>query len=434
MSKKVNIVTLGCSKNKVDSEYLGAKLFELGYEIEHDSDHNSDIVIVNTCGFIGDAKEESVETILSFAQLRKRKKLSKLVVMGCLSQRYKKDLEDEIHEVDAFFGVNDLDKITSLFKSEAVPGEGVLCNSTRILSTLNHYAYLKISEGCDRSCSFCAIPLIRGKHVSQTIESLVKEAGMLAAMGVKELVLIAQELTYYGLDVYGKRTISQLIEKLSEIEGIEWIRIQYAYPHGFPDDLLNVMASNPKVCNYIDLPLQHISSRILASMKRNVDKQQTLDLVKKIRNRIPGVAFRTTFIVGYPGETEEEFMELYDFVKESRFDRMGVFAYSPEEGTSAFELEDTVDDDVKIQRVERLMELQQGISLEINLNRIGSIEKVLIDKLEGDYFIGRTAYDSPEVDNEVLILAQQKLQTGCFYQVEIIDADHFDLYGKVIQS
>jgi len=434
MSKKVNIVTLGCSKNKVDSEYLGAKLFELGYEIEHDSDHNSDIVIVNTCGFIGDAKEESVETILSFAQLRKRKKLSKLVVMGCLSQRYKKDLEDEIHEVDAFFGVNDLDKITSLFKSEAVPGEGVLCNSTRILSTLNHYAYLKISEGCDRSCSFCAIPLIRGKHVSQTIESLVKEAGMLAAMGVKELVLIAQELTYYGLDVYGKRTISQLIEKLSEINGIEWIRIQYAYPHGFPDDLLNVMASNSKVCNYIDLPLQHISSRILASMKRNVDKQQTLDLVKKIRNRIPGVAFRTTFIVGYPGETEEEFKELFDFVKESRFDRMGVFAYSPEEGTSAFELEDTVNDDVKIQRVERLMELQQGISLEINLRRIGSVEKVLIDKLEGDYFIGRTAYDSPEVDNEVLILAQQKLQTGCFYQVKIIDADHFDLYGKVIQS
>lgn len=434
MSKIVNIVTLGCSKNKVDSEFLGAKLFELGYKVEHDSDHNSDIVIVNTCGFIGDAKEESVETILSFAQLRKRKKLSKLVVMGCLSQRYKKDLEDEIHEVDAFFGVNDLDKITSLFESEAVPGEGVLCNSTRILSTLNHYAYLKISEGCDRSCSFCAIPLIRGKHVSQTIESLVKEAGMLAAMGVKELVLIAQELTYYGLDVYGKRTISQLIEKLSEIEGIEWIRIQYAYPHGFPDDLLDVMASNPKVCNYIDLPLQHISSRILASMKRNVDKQQTLDLVKKIRERIPGVAFRTTFIVGYPGETEEEFMELYDFVKESRFDRMGVFAYSPEEGTSAFELENTVDEDVKIQRVERLMELQQGISLEINLKRIGSIEKVLIDKLEGDYFIGRTAYDSPEVDNEVLILAQQKLQIGSFYQVEIIDADHFDLYGKVIQS
>ncbi|KAF0129690.1 MAG: ribosomal protein S12 methylthiotransferase [Bacteroidetes bacterium] len=434
MSKIVNIVTLGCSKNKVDSEFLGAKLFELGYKVEHDSDHNSDIVIVNTCGFIGDAKEESVETILSFAQLRKRKKLSKLVVMGCLSQRYKKDLEDEIHEVDAFFGVNDLDKITSLFESEAVPGEGVLCNSTRILSTLNHYAYLKISEGCDRSCSFCAIPLIRGKHVSQTIESLVKEAGMLAAMGVKELVLIAQELTYYGLDVYGKRTISQLIEKLSEIEGIEWIRIQYAYPHGFPDDLLDVMASNPKVCNYIDLPLQHISSRILASMKRNVDKQQTLDLVKKIRERIPGVAFRTTFIVGYPGETEEEFKELFDFVKEARFDRMGVFAYSPEEGTSAFELEDTIDDDVKVQRVELLMELQQGISLEINLNRIGSVEKVLIDKLEGDYFIGRTAYDSPEVDNEVLILAQQKLQIGSFYQVEIIDADHFDLYGKVIQS
>ncbi len=434
MSKKVNIVTLGCSKNKVDSEFLGAKLFELGYEIEHDSDHNSDIVIVNTCGFIGDAKEESVETILSFAQLRKRKKLSKLVVMGCLSQRYKKDLEDEIHEVDAFFGVNDLDKITSLFESEAVQGEGVLCNSTRILSTLNHYAYLKISEGCDRSCSFCAIPLIRGKHVSQTIESLVKEAGMLATMGVKELVLIAQELTFYGLDVYGKRTISQLIEKLSEIEGIEWIRIQYAYPHGFPDDLLDVMASNPKVCNYIDLPLQHISSRILASMKRNVDKQQTLDLVKKIRKRIPGVAFRTTFIVGYPGETDEEFKELYDFVKDARFDRMGVFAYSPEEGTSAFELEDTVDDDVKVQRMEQLMELQQSISLEINLKRIGSVERVLIDKLEGDYFIGRTAYDSPEVDNEVLILAQQQLQIGSFYHVEIIDADHFDLYGTVIQS
>jgi len=434
MSKKVNIITLGCSKNKVDSEFLGAKLFGLGYEVAHDSDDSSDVVIVNTCGFIGDAKEESVDTILSFAKLRKRKKLSKLIVMGCLSQRYKKDLEDEIHEVDAFFGVNDLDKITSLFESEAAATDSVLCNSTRILSTLTHYAYLKISEGCDRSCSFCAIPLIRGKHISRTIESLVEEANMLAEMGVKELVLIAQELTYYGLDIYGKRSISQLIEQLSKVDGIEWIRLQYAYPHGFPDDFVDVIASNPKVCNYLDLPLQHISSRILASMRRSIDKQQTLDLVNKIRERIPGVAFRTTFIVGYPDETEEEFNELYDFVKEARFDRMGVFTYSPEEGTSAFILNDTVPEEIKTQRMEQLMELQQQISLEINHNRIGSVEKVLIDKLEGDYFIGRTEYDSPEVDNEVLILSQQDLQIGGFYQVEIIDADHFDLYGKVILS
>lgn len=434
MSKVVNIVTLGCSKNKVDSEFLGASLFKHGFAVNHDSEQKSDIVIINTCGFIGDAKEESVDTILSYARLRKRKKISKLIVMGCLSQRYKKELQDEIHEVDDFFCVNDLAKISEMLASEMQPEETVVCNTNRILSNASHYAYLKISEGCDRSCSFCAIPLIRGGHVSRSIDSLVEEARMLAQMGVKELVLIAQELTYYGLDIYKKRSISELIQRLSDVEGIEWIRLQYAYPHGFPESLMDAIAGNPKICKYIDLPLQHINSRILRSMNRQVDRDQTSKLVADLRNKIPGLAFRTTFIVGYPGETEEEFEELVEFVKETRFDRMGVFSYSEEEGTAAFSLEDTVPQEVKQARLERLMEIQQNISLEINVARIGTTEKVLIDKLEGDFYVGRTQFDSPEVDNEVLIAADEPLQIGQFYQVKIIDADHFDLYGRINEN
>lgn len=432
--KKVNLVTLGCSKNKVDAEFLGAKLAGVGYEVMHESEQLSDVVIINTCGFIGDAKEESVDTILSFADLRKKGKISKLIVMGCLSQRYKKDLEAELHEVDAFYGVNALDEITALLSKDiSSSGDMVLCNTTRLLSNAPHFAYLKISEGCDRSCSFCAIPLIRGQHASRSIESLVEEAKMLAAQGVKEIVLIAQELTYYGIDLYKKRTLANLLKELVKVEGIEWIRLQYAYPHGFPEEVMEIVAIEPKICNYIDLPLQHISSRILASMKRNIDKEETIRILQTIRKKIPGVAFRTTFIVGYPGETEEEFNELCAFVKASRFERMGVFAYSPEDGTAADALADDVPGEVKESRLEKLMKLQQQISHEINLNKVGSVVKVMIDRIEGDYYIGRTEFDSPEVDNEVLILKlEAQLTIGSFCYVTITEADPFDLYGQVV--
>jgi ribosomal protein S12 methylthiotransferase len=430
-NKKINIVTLGCSKNKVDSEQL-AGMLDQGYSVVHDSEDDSDIVIVNTCGFIGDAKEESVDTILSFAESRKAGDISKLIVMGCLSQRYQKDLQNDIHEVDAFFGVNDLNAIATLLRSS--DGQTTIPEHYhRVLSTPSHFAYLKISEGCDRSCSFCAIPLIRGKHRSASIENLLAEATELAASGVKELVLIAQDLTYYGLDLYGKREISKLIAVLSEIEGIEWIRLQYAYPAGFPEDLISIMASNPKVCRYIDLPLQHISDRILKSMKRSITKQQTILLVENIRQKLPGVAFRTTLIVGYPGETVEEFNELVQFVEDQRFDRLGVFTYSAEDETPAFTLEDDISEDVKQERLDSIMAVQQEISLELNLQKLGNTYKVLIDRLEGDYFIGRTEFDSPEVDNEILIKKSKKLlKIGSFYSVEIVESDYFDLYGKVV--
>ncbi|MFZ4462731.1 MAG: 30S ribosomal protein S12 methylthiotransferase RimO [Bacteroidales bacterium] len=430
-NKKINIVTLGCSKNKVDSEQL-AGMLDQAYTVVHDSEENSDIVIINTCGFIGDAKEESVDTILSFAESRKAGDISKLIVMGCLSQRYQKDLQNDIHEVDAFFGVNDLDAISNILRTTenqiSIPE-----HYHRVLSTPSHYAYLKISEGCDRSCSFCAIPLIRGKHRSVPIEKLLAEASELAACGVKELVLIAQDLTYYGLDLYGKREISKLIAALSEIDGIEWIRLQYAYPAGFPEDLISQIASNPKVCRYIDLPLQHISNRILKSMKRSITKEQTISLVESIRKNIPDVAFRTTLIVGYPGETVEEFNELVQFVKEQRFDRLGVFAYSAEDETPAFTLEDDITEEVKQERLDSIMAVQQEISLELNLQKLGKSYKVLIDRLEGDYFIGRSEFDSPEVDNEILIKKSKKLlKVGSFYSVEIVESDYFDLYGKVV--
>jgi ribosomal protein S12 methylthiotransferase len=427
--KTVNVVTLGCSKNLVDSEALMQHL-DHKYQVVHDSDETSDIMIINTCGFIQDAKEESVDMILSAIEAKKAGDIKKVVVTGCLSQRYKKDLKDEMEEVDGFFGVNDLPEILKAlevdFKKELV-GE-------RLLTTPSHYAYLKVSEGCDRKCAFCAIPLIRGKHVSKPFEEIITEAENLAAKGVKEILLIAQELTYYGLDLYGKRRIAELADRISQIPGIEWIRLHYAYPAGFPSDLITLLKENPKVCNYLDIPLQHINSRILKSMKRGLDGEKTKALVRSWREQIPNLTLRSTFIVGYPGETEEEFQELLDFVKERRFDRLGVFQYSPEEDTSAFNLADDVPQDVKQEREDRLMELQQNISLELNQEKEGTILKVLIDKKEGEFYVGRTEFDSPEVDNEVLIpVENNNLQVGNFYDVKIYESDYYDLYGTLVK-
>ena len=430
MKKPVlNIVTLGCSKNKVDSEHLAA-LLNNTYKIVHDSDEKSDVVIINTCGFIGDAKEESIDTILEYAELRKANKIKKLYVMGCLSERYKKELRKEIHEVDAFFGVEPVQHVAAdILKSDF--HADYCCD--RVLSTPSHYAYLKISEGCNRHCAFCAIPLIRGDHKSVPMENLVKEAKNLAKKGVKELILIAQDLTYYGYDIDGKSHIVELVKKLTEIDGIEWIRLHYGYPLGFPVELLELMRDNKKICHYIDLPLQHISTPILKAMRRGVTREQTSEFVKKVRSYVPDIAFRSTFIVGFPGETEEQFNELIDFIKEARFERAGVFAYSAEEGTPAYELEDDVPEEVKKARVDKFMDVQQDISLEINQKRLGRTEKVLIDRIEGGYYVGRTQYDSPEVDDEVLIsMKDNDLRIGTFVNVKIIQADYFDCYGEVI--
>ena len=430
MKKPVlNIVTLGCSKNKVDSEHLAA-LLNNTYRIVHDSEEKSDVVIINTCGFIGDAKEESIDTILEYAELRKANKIKKLYVMGCLSERYKKELRKEIHEVDAFFGVEPVQHVAAdILKSDF--HADYCCE--RVLSTPSHYAYLKISEGCNRHCAFCAIPLIRGEHKSVPMENLVKEAENLAKKGVKELILIAQDLTYYGYDIDGKSHIVELVQKLTEIDGIEWIRLHYGYPLGFPVELLELMRDNKKICHYIDLPLQHVSTPILKAMRRGVTHEQTVEFVKKVRSYVPDIAFRSTFIVGFPGETEEQFNELIDFIKEMRFERAGVFAYSAEEGTPAYELEDDVPEDVKKARVDKFMDVQQDISLEINQKRLGRTEKVLIDRTEGGYYVGRTQYDSPEVDDEVLIsMKDNDLQIGDFVNVKIIQADYFDCYGEVI--
>lgn len=435
----INIVTLGCSKNKVDSERLAAILNDK-YDIVHDSDKKSDIVIINTCGFIGDAKEESIDTILEYAELRKANKVKKLYVMGCLSQRYRKELQEEIHEVDGFFGVESVQLIANDILKNSVtlrPCDPVTLdyNHERLLSTPSHYAYLKISEGCNRRCAFCAIPLIRGEHVSVQMNDLLKEARLLADKGVKELILIAQDLTYYGRDIDGQYHIVELVKQLLEIKEFEWIRLHYGYPQGFPDELFDMMNNEPRICNYIDLPLQHISTPILKNMRRGVDKEQTINFVKNARNRVPGIAFRTTFIVGFPGETEEQFEELCDFVREMKFERAGVFAYSPEEGTPAYEMEDDVPDEVKQERVDAIMEIQQNISLEINEKRVGTVEKVLIDRIEGDYYIGRTQYDSPEVDDEILIsIDDNELNVGDFVNVKLIKADYFDLYAEVFDN
>lgn len=429
---KVNVITLGCSKNLVDSENLITQLKGNDFEVTHESENDdANVVIVNTCGFIDLAKEESVNTILQYADVKKKGGIEKLYVTGCLSERYKSNLEEEIPEVDAYFGTLELpgllQKLNADYKHELI-GE-------RWTTTPMHFAYLKISEGCNRTCSFCAIPLMRGKHISRTIESLVKEAKSLARRGVKELILIAQELTYYGLDIYKKRELPKLLEALSEVEGIEWIRLHYAYPSKFPMEIFEVMARLPKVNNYLDIPLQHASDTVLARMRRQITRKETTELIRIAREKVPNITIRTTFLVGYPGETEAEFEELVDFVEEMEFDRVGVFQYSHEENTIAYEVEDDVSPEEKAERSNRLMAVQQNISLAKNEAKIGQTFKVLFDRKEGDYFVGRTAADSPEVDNEVLVnAADNYLRIGDFANITITDANDYDLFGTIATS
>jgi len=428
---KVNVVTLGCSKNVFDSEVLMAQLKANKFEVEHESmSDDSEIVIINTCGFIDNAKQESIDTILRYAQAKVDGEVDKVYVTGCLSERYKDDLEQEIPEVDAFFGTRELPRLLKTLKADykqELVGE-------RLLTTPSHYAYFKIAEGCDRPCSFCAIPLMRGNHVSTPIEELVASAKSLAAKGVKELILIAQDLTYYGLDIYKKRALADLLVQLSDVDGIEWIRLHYAFPSGFPMDVLDVMNAKTNVNFYLDIPLQHGSTRILQSMRRGITREKTEELVEEIRAKVPGIAIRTTLIVGYPGETKEDFQEMYDFVEKMRFDRLGVFTYSHEENTHAYSLEDDVPEKTKRERADKIMELQSGISYELNQEKVGKTFKVLFDRVEGDYFIGRTEFDSPEVDNEVLVKKEGDVfvRIGDFANVEITSADHYDLYGKLV--
>jgi len=423
------VVTLGCAKNLVDSEVLVTQLTGNGIRAVHESiKDDSDIVIINTCGFIQDAKQESIDTILRFAEARESGKLEKLFVTGCLSQRYKEDLEKEISSVDGWFGTSDLPRLLKRFnanyKHELI-GER--------LTTTSHYAYLKIAEGCDRPCSFCAIPLMRGSHKSRTIEELVKEAQFLVSKGVKELLLIAQDLTYYGLDLYKKRTLADLVSRIADIEGLEWIRLHYAFPSGFPIDVLDVMAQRTNVCNYLDIPLQHASTSMLETMRRGITREKTEALINTIRDKIPGIALRTTMLTGHPGETEKDFEELVEFIKKHRFERLGIFTYSHEENTHAYHMEDNVSNKIKQERASAIMELQEEISFEINQEKVGQTLKVLVDRKEGVHFVGRTEFDSPEVDNEVLIDAEKYfLRTGDFSQVKITEAMPFDLMGEPI--
>ena len=426
---KINVITLGCSKNLYDSEVLMGQLKANNLEVNHEVNNDSNIVVVNTCGFIDNAKEESINTILEQINRKENGEIDKLFVTGCLSERYKPDLEKEMTNVDEFFGTRDLPR---LLKSLGADYKHELVGE-RLITTPSHYAYLKISEGCDRKCSFCAIPMMRGGHKSTPIPNLVNEARMLAAKGVKELILIAQDLTYYGIDLYKKRKLSELMTKLSEVEGIEWIRIHYAFPTAFPEDVLDVIKNNTKVCTYMDIPLQHISDDLLKSMRRGTSMKKTKNLIKKFREDVPGITIRTSLIVGYPGETEQNFQELLDFVQESKFDRLGVFTYSHEENTHAYKLEDNVPDEVKHQRAEEIMDLQSSISYKLNQKRIGKIYKVLFDRKEGEYFIGRTEFDSPDVDNEVIVSAKNVyLRIGDFANIKITKADHYDLYGDVV--
>ncbi len=423
------MVTLGCSKNVYDSEVLMGQLKAGGKEVVHEKEGN--IVVINTCGFINNAKEESINTILDYVQQKEAGLVDKVFVMGCLSERYKPDLEKEIPDVDQYFGTSELPALLKVlgadYKHELI-GE-------RLTTTPKNYAYLKISEGCDRPCSFCAIPLMRGAHISTPIEDLVTEAEKLAAKGVKELILIAQDITYYGLDLYKKRALADLLRALVKVEGIEWIRIHYAFPTGFPMDVLEVMKTEPKICNYLDIPLQHISDKILTSMKRGTTQEKTTKLLKKFREAVPEMAIRTTLIVGYPGETEEDFQALKEFVKAMRFDRLGCFTYSHEENTTAYELADDVPEEVKLQRANEIMELQSQISWELNQKKVGKVFRCLIDRKEGNYFVGRTEYDSPDVDNEVLIDAKKHyVKIGDFTDVKITEAADYDLYGEPITN
>ena len=425
---KVNVITLGCSKNIFDSEVMMGQLRASKFDVVHEStEDDASIVIINTCGFIDNAKQESIDTILTFAKAKEKGKIDKLIVTGCLSERYKPDLEKEIPNVDEFFGTHDLPR---LLKSLGADYKHELVGE-RFLTTPQHYAYLKISEGCDRPCSFCAIPLMRGLHVSVPVEELVKQAKSLAANGVKELILIAQDLTYYGLDIYKKRNLSELLRHLSDVDGIEWIRLHYAFPSGFPMDILDVMNERKNICNYLDMPLQHISDNMLKSMRRGTTRQKTIDLVNIIRDKVPGITLRTTLIAGYPGETQDDFELMKEWVSNTRFDRLGIFNYSHEENTHAFSLSDDVDDDVKRERASEIMEIQKNISSELNDKKINETYKVLIDRKEGGYYIGRTEADSPEVDNEVLIDAEKNYsRIGDFSDIKIISANEFDLFGE----
>jgi ribosomal protein S12 methylthiotransferase len=429
-NKKINIITLGCSKNIVDSEKLLRQLSSGEFSITHDSsDITSGTVIINTCGFINDAKEESIDTILRFVKAREAGQINNLYVMGCLSERYMEALKTEIPEVSRYFGVNDLNAI--LQEIGVSPDKKLLTDRT--LTGPGHYAYLKVSEGCDRTCAFCAIPLIRGKCISRPIEELLEEAKNLAAKGVKELILIAQDLSYYGIDLYKKQMLPDLLKELLKINGFEWIRLHYLYPANFPFEVLDIMKANPRICRYIDIPIQHITDNVLLKMKRSHDRKETENVLNEIRTVLPDAVIRTTLIAGHPGEKEEDFEELVNFISAFRFDRLGVFAYSHEEDTYAFKnYEDELDSETKEARVSRLMEVQQDISAELNQKRINKVYKVLIDKKEGDYFIGRTEFDSPEVDQEILIPADYDLKPGSFYNILITSASEFDLYGKPV--
>ena len=429
---RINVVTLGCSKNIYDSEVLMGQLKGNAFDVVHEAEKvgKNDIVVINTCGFIDNAKQESIDTILQYSELKEQGKIGKVIVTGCLSERYKPELEAEITNVDSWFGTNDLQNLLQSvganYKHELI-GE-------RMLTTPSHFAYFKIAEGCNRPCSFCAIPLMRGKHVSKPIEELVTEAKNLAKNGTKELILIAQDLTYYGLDLYNKRNLDELLRRLSDVNGIEWIRLQYAYPSGFPMEILDAMNERENICKYLDMPLQHISDDMLKSMRRGITKQKTIDLVNQIRNKVPNIALRTTLITGYPGETEQDFEEMLQWVEETRFDRLGCFTYSHEEKTHAHSLVDDVPDEVKQERSDAIMEIQQGISMEKNQQKVGKVFKVLIDKKEEGHFVGRTEFDSPEVDNEVLIDANRDYATpGTFVQVKIESAEDFDLYGQIVK-
>ena len=429
--KTIDIITLGCSKNLVDSEHLMRQLEAVGYKVTHDAEHpKGQIAVINTCGFIGDAKEESINMILEFAQAKEQGDLERLYVMGCLSERYLKELSVEIPQVDKFYGKFDwknlLADLGKVYHEEL--------RNERTLTTPKHYAYLKISEGCDRKCSYCAIPIITGRHVSRPMEEILDEVKYLVAKGVKELQIIAQELTYYGVDLYKKQMLPELIERIAEIDGVEWIRLHYAYPAHFPKELFRVMREHDNVCKYMDIALQHISDNMLEKMRRHVTKEDTYKLIEEFRKEVPGIHLRTTLMVGHPGETEADFEELKDFVRKARFDRKGAFAYSEEEGTySAANYEDSIPQEVKEKRLDELMAIQQGISAELSAAKVGQIMKVIIDRIEGDYYIGRTEFDSPEVDPEVLIEKQDReLEIGCFYNVRILSSDDFDLFGEIV--
>ena len=430
--RKIDIVTMGCSKNLVDSETVMGLLEKAGYDCFHESDRlHGDIVVVNTCGFIEDAKQESIDAILELAQAKDEGRIRCLYVMGCLSQRYMKELAEEIPQVDKYYGKFDYKQLVVDLGNFGIVENAV----ARHITTPRHYAYLKISEGCNRHCAYCAIPIMTGKHVSRTIDDILNEVKMLVANGTKEFQVIAQELTYYGVDIYGKQCIAELVSRMADIPGVEWIRLHYAYPADFPYELLEVMREKPNVCKYLDLAFQHISDNMLKRMRRHITKEETYELIRRIRNEVPGIHIRTTLMVGFPGETAEDFEELMEFTRKVRFERMGAFSYSAEEGTySAENYADDVPEDIKMQRLDRLMALQQDISAEIEEAKVGSTMKVIIDRLEGDYFIGRTEFCSPEVDPEVLIPATEKrLQIGHFYNAKITGAEEFDLYGTIVE-